>query len=101
MPSEATKSTYIYVISNGVQTKVGISNNVAKRLKSLQTGSATVLKLLREYKIGERSLALKLERQLHKMFFLRRCRHNGEWFDLSDSHIEVIDKWLRDILATI
>lgn len=101
MPSKATKPTFIYVIANDVQIKVGISNNVPKRLKSLQTGCATVLKLLKEYEVGDRSLALKLERQIHKMFFLRRCRHNGEWFDLNSSHIEVIDKWLTDVMAEL
>lgn len=92
------KESYIYLIFNGIETKIGVSVNVEKRLKTLQTGSASKLSLLRKYKIGDSKLAYKLEKQLHKMFFQNRCRHNGEWFELTNLHITVLDEWLTSIL---
>lgn len=95
---EQAKDAYIYLIYNGEQTKIGVSVNVDKRLKALQTGSASKLSLLRKYKIGDSGLAYRLEKQLHKMFFQSRCRHNGEWFELTNLHITVLDEWLTSIL---
>lgn len=95
-----SKPTYIYVVSDGTYCKIGISVNPEKRLKSLQTGSAKVLRLLRKYELPSRKAAIKLEKQLHRMFWQSRCRHNGEWFLLEFDHLETLHVWVKDIIST-
>lgn len=92
--------TYIYVITDGLHSKIGISVNPERRLKSLQTGSAKPLRLLRMYEVSTRRKALKIEKQLHRMFWQSRCRINGEWFLLEYDHLETLHLWIKQILET-
>lgn len=71
---------YIYVITNGVgQVKIGITKSPKTRLKQLQTGCATELKL-RMLIQGDRVM----ERRVHKLLTPFRTRRKGEWFNLSE-----------------
>jgi hypothetical protein len=65
----------LYVIQRGDDgpIKIGISRQPKQRLRSLQTGSAEKLTLLRVYRMAdvERAIHIELERE---------SRLNGEWF---------------------
>jgi hypothetical protein len=54
--------------------KIGVSRDIARRIKSLQAGSATTLELRWSARGG-----FPLERYLHEQFDARRT--HGEWFD--------------------
>lgn len=58
--------------------KIGISKNPKKRLKQLQTGNSSELKLIYSY---PSEYANKIEKSLHGL--LSHCKKEGEWFELS------------------
>lgn len=69
------KSTHLYVIRCGDYVKIGVTNDVDKRLKQLQTGNPSQLVL--EY-VEARYKPEKAEKWLHQVFQHKRI--NGEWF---------------------
>lgn len=73
---------YIYVIAAANHSvKIGIAGNPQFRLRELQTGCPFRLKVFAQFKITNRSSALKLERQIHKR--LGRVQLEGEWFNIT------------------
>ena len=70
---------YLYAIGDGEYIKLGVTTDVKRRLKSLQTGHPKVLKELWRYYVGkDKKEAYKTEKQLHRYSRKHRCR--GEWF---------------------
>lgn len=88
--------SYIYIVYNGRHYKVGVSATPERRVKQLQTASSTPLRLLKTYPVDVK-LARKIEQQIHKMLWQRRARHKGEWFDLTEEHLNVLDEWIDSI----
>lgn len=71
-------SKYVYLIySESGLYKIGVSNDVEKRLATLRTSSGHALSCLGYYKTEDK--ATKVERALHKLF--EEFRTLGEWFD--------------------
>ncbi len=78
---EVIKKHYLYAISNGEQVKLGMSSDVNKRLKSLQTSSPSELSLLWKYYIANTPKdAVKIEKMLHRACSKFHVR--GEWFSM-------------------
>jgi len=71
---------YVYFIRAGKKgpIKVGITNEVEKRLETLQTANAYKLEILALIGCRSRSEALNIEKKVHK--FYRRQNIRGEWF---------------------
>jgi hypothetical protein len=74
-------SVYVIRCTGTGLYKIGFAIDVAKRISSLQTGSASALELVLTMK-GD----VERERQLHARFAANRVR--GEWFDLGQAEIE-------------
>jgi len=80
---------YVYLLNSWDdienQYKIGVSkheNIELKRIKSLQTGNAYEIVLIKKYKsIHYR----RIETMLHRYFTPNHTR--GEWFDLSDEQV--------------
>lgn len=71
---------YIYLIQSLEDSyyKIGVSKHPKKRVKQLQTGNSSELKLVEIY---ESEHAHKVERALQRRYsYLKK---EGEWFDLS------------------
>lgn len=72
---------YVYVIGRADSErpiKIGMGHPVA-RLRKLQTGSAERLEVRLVRLFASRSLARRVERDLHRIF--QQARLSGEWFD--------------------
>lgn len=71
---------YVYLIQSleDGYYKIGISKNPQKRIKQLQTGNSSELKLIVFY---QSDIANKIENVLHNRY--SHFRKEGEWFDLS------------------
>lgn len=78
----------IYIMSAGNTVKIGVSKNVEKRKKQLQTGCPEIITI--EYQ-RERADAYKLEKKLHRD--LCEYRTQGEWYILPD------DVTIRDVVV--
>ncbi len=76
--TEYRQSEYIYLVTDGVNTKIGVAVDLKKRLSGLQTGNATQLRFVFNKKV---SSPFRLERRLHKKFKAQHIR--GEWFKLN------------------
>lgn len=69
---------FIYVIrADDGRTKVGISTNPRRRLRSLQSGNAAKLSLGYQRPIS-RELAIRIERRAH--WLMQAVHVHGEWF---------------------
>jgi hypothetical protein len=72
-PSKSVAVVYVIQRGDSGPIKVGISTNVKSRLKSLQTGNAEKLRLVRTFTMRD------VERVLHAVLE-RKARLSGEWF---------------------
>lgn len=80
---------YVYLIrcEENSYYKIGITKNIQKRIKELQTGSSDIIYLVNKY---ESDFASKIEKGLHN--FLGHKRRNNEWFDLTiEDEVNFID----------
>lgn len=75
-------STHLYILRCGTRIKIGITNDIDKRLSSLQTGNSEPIIL--EY-IEERYRPNRAEKWLHTQFAY--CWVKGEWYE----GIDVLD----------
>jgi hypothetical protein len=74
----------IYLISNGLHIKIGISIDPRTRMEFLQVGSSLPLELIDSW-----SGSWEEEKQWHREFSSKRVR--GEWFDLSPEDLKKIE----------
>ena len=79
-----TKIIYLLAIRDLNVYKVGISSNVEKRIKTLQTGCPYKLEILKTFQSPKAS---KIEKVLHRQYSSKKIDENeyslkGEWFYL-------------------
>ena len=80
---------FVYLITAAQYTdiyKIGLTNDVARRLNDMQTGSPYTLYAMRSYAVEN---AVAVEAMLHAFFHKKRIR--GEWFNLSADDLRYID----------
>lgn len=84
---------FVYFIAMGNKTKIGKANDVAKRLKSLQTGTPVELHLMASIPASD---PLALESKIHDQ--LKHYRINGEWFAIPNSVLRktIIETWSNE-----
>jgi len=86
----------LYILQNGDtnQYKIGITNNLNRRLQQLQTGCPFELKVVKIWTHYNRKIVEKYERILHRYFTRCGCkiRDNGEWFILRVPDINYLCK---------
>jgi len=74
-------NTYLYFIGAAGREdpiKIGITDNLEDRLRQLQTGASRPLKIIAQFPMESRQLALTAERELHSKYANYRLK--GEWF---------------------
>ena len=76
---------YVYLIHDIYNNtyKIGVTKNLEKRIKALQTGNSTKLDLIMTY---ETEYPFRLETMLHRKF--EQYRENNEWFGLPNDIVE-------------
>jgi hypothetical protein len=80
--------TNVYLISDGLSIKIGMSIDPPTRMRALQTGSSRPLELLFFWPGGE-----KEETRWHERFHAKRGE--GEWFSLTPADVEIIRTEVR------
>ena len=83
---------YVYIIADqNNYIKVGISKNPDRRLKQLQTGHPTKLRLISaELFECSRNHLLKIEALIHTKISQKYKHAHGEWFEATPEQIEDI-----------
>ena len=71
---------YLYFIRAGNRgaIKIGIANNIERRVATLQTGNPFKLNVIALIPCDSRQHAAELEKQIHRFFVKQNIR--GEWF---------------------
>ena len=86
----------MYILQNGNtnQYKIGVTNNLNKRLCQLQTGCPNELRVVKVYTHYSREVIERYERTLHRYYTRAGCRlrRNGEWFELCKADIAFLCK---------
>lgn len=69
----------VYFIVCRDKMKIGVSDNVPRRLKQLQTASGDKMDIFHVIPYRDRASAYKEEARLHEKYAMHKI--NGEWFD--------------------
>jgi hypothetical protein len=78
----------IYLIGwNEKPIKIGMTSNVKKRLKGLQTSCPYKLRCFGTRTYPNKAMAKKAESMLHEAF--DEFRLEGEWFDLTAGYVKI------------
>jgi len=77
-PLKLQSNMNVYIIQSGKYYKVGLANDVKKRMAGLQTSNPETLKLMYSVQFKNRATAKKAEAAMHRRFKKHRMR--GEWF---------------------
>lgn len=84
-------TTYLYVVAEEADwpkvAKVGITHDTASRLRGIQTGSPTKLKIHFEFKFPTRQMAAWIEKRVHEQAEEVECRLSGEWVEATPDSI--------------
>ena len=93
-----TRKGYVYLIKNRHtgNYKIGISKNVASRLKTLNSAAGGGLELLHTI---ESSDMRRTESELHERFAFARLQN--EWFALQPENVEKIQKIVRIVYGEV
>ena len=85
LPQDNRNRQYVYIIKNPLNEtiKIGVANDVEKRMKQLQTGAGIELELI--YKSLICSNAFSIEKDVHKHF--ENYRTFGEWFKINPTDV--------------
>ena len=81
----------VYIFECNGLYKIGVTSNVNKRLKQLQTGNGFKITEVASYEFF--SMAYCIERILHSKF--KGCNTLGEWFDLSEFELGALKLYLK------
>ena len=86
---------FIYIITadelQGI-FKIGLTNDIERRLLDMQTASPYTLYALRSYTVSN---AVAVEIMLHAFFHKKRLR--GEWFRLHEADLKYIDEAMENV----
>lgn len=80
--------TYVYFINKIAASdyKIGITNNLNRRLRQIQTGNPHPLQITHYIESETRGQAIKIEREIHHLLAVTKMV--GEWFRLDHSVID-------------
>ena len=92
--SNGNKIQTLYILQNGNtdQYKIGITDDLNRRLSQLQTGCPDELRVVKLWTHYQRKIIQKYEIVLHRYYTKCGCRirENGEWRDVTT---EDFNKW--------
>jgi hypothetical protein len=85
----------VYLIASGPYLKIGVSENVRRRLEDLMAGNAHEMRIVMT-RSAPRYLGMEIEKRLHLRF--AAYRHRGEWFTCDvDAAKQALKEEIRDI----
>lgn len=85
-------SKFVYFVQSGDEfgpVKVGVTNNISKRLEMLRTRTPDPLTCLATFDFGDEEGARWAEAMFHSLFAEER-RPRSEWFDWTDDFVDLI-----------
>ena len=82
---QTSKYVYVYFISDGEFVKIGVSENINRRIKELETANSRKLKCIKKIKCNSRQEAFDLEYEFHNRF--KNLQVKKEWFRISYSEL--------------
>ena len=87
---------YIYFLQCSGNYKIGVAENVEKRIRVLQVGNPHEITLSFSYHFPEKHHAFRMEKIFHEAF--KKLSRRGEWFSLDDNCI-VLSKGILESMS--
>ena len=95
---EIEKHSHVYVIKTDGGYKIGKTKDLNSRVKGLQTGNVTDIKVMLDFKTSNSDL---LERLVHYTLDRYRCNSNREFFDCNIDHITNVVNIMGNTIDTL
>jgi hypothetical protein len=89
---------HVYAIGTINKQKIGVSNNVAQRLATLQTGNSEKLRIHSTIEI-EDDVAFRFEKFIHRDQGHKRIL--GEWFAMNETEVKTLFAYYEITLDTL
>lgn len=86
-------SSHIYILTDGVNTKIGITTDIVKRMSSYHTHNATI-QLIKKYLCADEE-AKRVETAIKSIFKEHQTGKGKEWFSVSP---ETVDRYVSNLL---
>ena len=92
---------YVYLIEDidNKRYKIGVTKDLKKRLRNLQTGNSNQIQLLESFKS---EYPFRLETMLHNKF--KQFHHYNEWYELDKNSVDEflnLCKYFNDIIIAL
>ena len=92
---------YVYLIEDidNKRYKIGVTKDLKKRLRNLQTGNSNQIQLLESFKS---EYPFRLETMLHNKF--KQFHHYNEWYELDKNSVDEflnLCKYFDDIIIAL
>lgn len=92
-PPRSVESGFVYVLASSGMAKIGITQDVPKRLRAIQVGSPWPVDLVRSWEVTDHR---KVERRAHER--LAYARESGEWFRVPcQIAVEAVEDAIREV----
>mgnify|MGYP002525943742 CR=1 FL=1 len=90
----ATKQRFsrVYLMKCGAHYKIGVTNNVDRRLKALDERPFKINLIAESQPIPN---AYQIEKEIHSKYEKNRIR--GEWFKLNEEEANFVSEWIRTL----
>ena len=104
MPNNVRLSNNCYLMKCADFAKIGISNNIEKRMYSIQTSQPFEVDLIRSIKYPSiqiksgwyLNIAFFIEQKLHEILIEKKLHHKGEWFLNFEKTKEIFDQFVAE-----
>jgi hypothetical protein len=94
-------ATAVYVFASKVACKVGISDDPERRLRQIQTGHPSELRIVKSWWFASTNDAALVEKSVHGLLKVLGAHASGEWFSASPSTVlEHVRKVIVDLVET-
>jgi len=86
---------YLYLIKCNSLYKIGITDNLSKRIKTLQTGNPHQLTYEFTFGFSKREQAFTTEQRFHRYF--HEMKRVGEWYELTEENLSDFKRFLVEL----
>jgi hypothetical protein len=87
-PGEENRITYVYIITDTIHTKVGVSYDPEKRRQTLQTSCPLRLEIFHQEAFCDRASAFSFEKAVRARFIYCGASGGDEWFLVSAAEMK-------------
>ena len=86
---------YVYLVTDGLAYKIGVTNNLEQRVSQLQTGNPNKIRLIASSAKLDNNTARYIETSIHQGLTRLGVRQLNEWFKLDNNYLRMVMSEMR------